>query len=888
MKTWLGVLLFVGFLGIILYSEFRDGTPGWLCADEDSQRWLPVILADSLCEETGQRAVQGQSPAPVTVQISRLTPAPTTEIASESPPPVPAPAFLTTRPTPVSNSVLAPSPTPAPTTSPTARPAAIPTVRSTSKPLPTPVAMRPSILAEFPNGSYLEHNSPDAAQAVKSLPWVQDSIAVSEERHLIDLIATAVFNRKVFKVLIETPWVRDGFSEDEGEAFKHVRVIAQASDEGAETVIRFPWVQDGLSEHDLLALDGLAGVAYRAPGSLARTLELEWLRAEISGPEAGAVQSFEMVGWHIPEALDAVLEFLWVQDDITDYEAEVVEHIASISFQDGHRAQELIAMPFLESLDAADGPALMSLLRLAAFEPGMFDQVLDHETLTGGITDKWAGIVATLYGVGQYNATLVGDLLKPGKATVEQRVITLPLRGEVLLAIIRTGPGASRSMDLLEAAVRSAEDFMGAPFPTGYVGLLFEHSVVPGQAGTNFGTHIAVLPEYDSDDGGHAANHAGHIIAHEVAHYYWRGNADWIDEGAADFMASVSENIRTGSPVTATNYPCAYADHISEFEGIKSLPGSLEHRCNYALGERLFLELYRGMGAETFQTPFRALYLESGEADIDSVRAAFRENVPPVAVGPSEQVISHWYDGSEPFGFQWKDESRVHGLDGLNGRLDEVYISLLPDGPKISSFLADEVNDIVLLGIEYSYNMPRGSRTVTLDVVVYYEDGFLSNQRDASFDASSSYIGGSLRVGIGPTKPHLWKSGSYQVYIYQDRGRKVGNCVLSNQIGGYNHLYVQEVEVNHDQRLSLKQIKDSALGDQQAAECPNIGTRPEMNVHTRPRRLVTRFTRRSAADITTAGPRNWEGGWRLKDTGPGLPRAGMPGSGSSSPSLIRS
>ena len=47
-----------------------------------------------------------------------------------------------------------------------------------------------------------------------------------------------------------------------------------------------------------------------------------------------------------------------------------------------------------------------------------------------------------------------------------------------------------------------------------------------------------------------------HHIAHKVAHYYWSGNAEWIDEGAADFLAAISGNARAGAPVAATNQPC--------------------------------------------------------------------------------------------------------------------------------------------------------------------------------------------------------------------------------------------------------------------------------------------------------------------------------------------
>ena len=71
-------------------------------------------------------------------------------------------------------------------------------------------------------------------------------------------------------------------------------------------------------------------------------------------------------------------------------------------------------------------------------------------------------------------------------------------------------------MDLLEHAVRNIEEFMAAPFPNGYVGLLFGDAVSGDSAGTYFGTHIAILADYDIDDDSYYADYAGHIIAHEV------------------------------------------------------------------------------------------------------------------------------------------------------------------------------------------------------------------------------------------------------------------------------------------------------------------------------------------------------------------------------------
>ena len=156
---------------------------------------------------------------------------------------------------------------------------------------------------------------------------------------------------------------------------------------------------------------------------------------------------------------------------------------------------------------------------------------------------------------------------------------------------------------------------MGEPLPTNYVGVLYEYAVSKGFAGSNFGTHIAIVPEYDVGGGSSEAGFAGHVIAHEVAHYYWGGNRDWVDEGASDLMASISEGTRSGSSIETTNHPCTYVSNIAELERMDPGMDSDAYDCNYALGESFFLGLYHRIGHEQFRLGFRNLYLASTVED---------------------------------------------------------------------------------------------------------------------------------------------------------------------------------------------------------------------------------------------------------------------------------
>ena len=359
-----------------------------------------------------------------------------------------------------------------------------------------------------------------------------------------------------------------------------------------------------------------------------------------------------------------------------------------------------------------------------------------------------APVVATLHGVADTNPGLIPILLDPERVSLEQRTIALPLSGEVVLAVIRTGPGAARSMDLLEESVRTVEEYMEFPLSTSYVGLLYEDAVAGGFAGANFGTHMAILPEYDVDDGSHEAYRVFGHIAHEVAHYYWAGNADWVNEGTAEFMASLVSGTLTEHPADARFLPCRHARSIAELESLAPEMDGVEFKCNYSLGERLFLDLHRSLGESRFRQSLRKLYVLSqvedgadhysgAPVDIGHVRQSFGPEGEVV-----DAVIARWYDGNGPFDLSGiGDEPVVRSLPGIDGRVDSAHVSLSPDGPAISSFAAGEITDWPYLTVQFSYSLSGGSREMPFEIVEFYEDGFAFRRTEAELVAESQYIG---------------------------------------------------------------------------------------------------------------------------------------------------
>ena len=714
---------------------------------------LTALAAASLLScDLGTTSSPAQTPAPVSVASPTPSPTPTT--------------------TPIRPSFTHPTETPSPTREPTLSATPTPTLTHTPIATPSDIPMVASFsLRGFTNGRWLEQQDPQLASAIRNLDWVRDGIGERESEVIQDLLYIAVTSRSVVASIVSLGWVQDGIHDVEAGAFRWLDNMGSA--ELASSVVSLGWVEDGIEEIEVKAIEEISYIDYGDAEIASSVVSLGWVQDGIEDVEVEAIENVAYIANEDAEVASSVVSLGWVEDGIEDAEVDLIEALASVADKDAEEALRIVGMPFLETIEPPDISAMESLRQLAAFKPSAFVSVMSHKALRDGISNDLAPIVATLDGVAETNPSLIDILLDPSRVLLERRIITLPLAGDVVLDIIRTAPGAARSMDLLEYSVRGIEEYMGSPLPTKYVGLLYENAVSGSFAGTNFGTHIAILPEYDIDDDSHEAHSSGSTIAHEVAHYYWSGNEDWVDEGAADFMASVVEGARTGQPIGVTNLPCGYAGSIAELESLGISRGGTEFRCNYSLGERLFVDLYLALDDERFRQGFRALYLASeieDDADdrrgtsvgIDHIGEAFR-----LDDEAESTVIARWYNGTEPYDLSRLDSGPVDpGLIGINGRIDEAYIVTSTDGPPVSDFSAQNVTDWVYLTLKYSYQVSGATREVPLEIVEYYEDGFEFSRRSRTLTAEARYIGGTSWFSVGQSPSRKWAPGHYVVYVY--------------------------------------------------------------------------------------------------------------------------
>ncbi len=556
--------------------------------------------------------------------------------------------------TPAATAPAIPTYTPAPTPTPTPVPTPTPTPVSTAGLPWVADGIDESERSAARELSTLARTNPPVARILLDRPWVLDGVDGLEKAAIERIEDIGDDLPTLAREIVELPWLVDDVTQPEPEV---VEILWETSENELSLAMQFlalSWLVDGVTQTEAGVLSGLRFVARNDVGLAERLVALPWL---VDGLDAVEQTIIERLMWIAREDVglaNAIAGKPWLADDLGSLAARAVSSLYYIKDEDTALARNIVNMPFLETLEPTDAAVLEALSWLAYTEILALREVLAHPTLQDGITDEWAPVVALMDSVNEAAPAFLRPLLDPEQATVERRYVTLPHSGAVDLAIIRTESGALRSMDLLEHSVGSVEKFMGTALPANYVGLLFGTAVLGYSGGTNYGAYFVMLPKYDAADGSDAADYAGHLMAHEVAHYYWRDNPNWLDEGLAELLASIAESERTGVAVTIYYTHCPAGDNIALLERLDAAGVIYDYRCNYALGGQFFLELYKTLGEAAFRKGLRNLYLTSLVEDyadefdgspvgIRQIQDAFQSDSAVVA-----PLIDKWYHGTAP------------------------------------------------------------------------------------------------------------------------------------------------------------------------------------------------------------------------------------------------
>ena len=605
------------------------------------------------------------------------------------------------------------------------------------------------------------------ATTLLALAWVQDGVDATEEQVLRRMNSMLRFRFasspwRPAEVIHALPWLRDGMTVAEMDALEHIWRIGRADQSAGERVVGMPFLQT-FTPTNIRALEALAGMWYWSRDVFQAVLECPAFSVGITDETAPIVSALgNLAGSDKGAQALAILDSPALQGDVSDHMVPAIESLVILA-----RDHPDIALAILHSPALSNGitddmvPVIQALAVLASPHPDLALAILHSPALQGAITDDILTIITLLGAVASNNPALIPTLLDPTKTSVERRTITTPLAVEVELAIVRTRPGAANRMDYLEHAVRTAEDLVGAPFPVQAVILFYEDL---GFGGANFGTFINILPAGD------VADEIGGSIMHEVAHYYKLHGEGWITEGVANAVAAVALERLSGRPLDLWEAPCPYARTIAEFETLDAEYGTLAFICHYALGERIFMDLYRSLGEERFRQGLRNLFLGAQDTGYEGPLRGIRHVAE--AFGADDEVvqtiIARWYDGSAPYDTSRLDASPVDpDLPAVNGRVADAYVAVDGGGSPAATFTAGAYERLVLV-LESGDN---AREPLDLEVVEYYEDGFAFARHTLTLDASPHTTGATgrvyLRKGGADAAP-----GTYYVYVY-DGDRKV-------------------------------------------------------------------------------------------------------------------
>lgn len=483
-----------------------------------------------------------------------------------------------------------------------------------------------------------------------------------------------------------------------------------------------------------------------------------------------------------PDLARGIRTLPWIADGLTDLEAKIAQSLIYIaSGRNPEHARALLAMPFLATPDPDDRNALHDLEQTSVRNPVVFAQIMAHPTVSAGITDQWTPVIATLSSPAAFDPASINRLLNPELVTLETRNIQLPETKEVRLRIVRTAPGAKRTIELLHRSAAFNESVLQQPLPNRSLIVLITTAVKPGYAGHNSASHISLQPSFDvpSQDTSPRSNPyddsqtAQRIMTHEVAHHLWSGNQAWIDEGLAEYTAAAHLAQLTGQPLSASNHPCIPAEYISQIENAPTAPESPTHTCAYSLGERVFIELSQATSPAIFQERLRQLLQlnqdlrnrghPDGKLDSTHITRIFSR------CSETEAVLQRWFTGAQPHRAPPELATPATPyLSSLNARVTGYHITGYANGVAAEPIPSSLSRQQLYLQLEILQPDTQQPITARLTLNLRYQDGHSFHRREVpiSISGARQTVAYSIPLPRNTWPPGTWRPGKYTVTLH--------------------------------------------------------------------------------------------------------------------------
>ena len=342
-------------------------------------------------------------------------------------------------------------------------------------------------------------------------------------------------------------------------------------------------------------------------------------------------------------ALSRVYKLPWVKDGTTNQERETLGYLTELARYNPDLAHRLLGMPFLQTHQPTDAGAAGALNYLDYNNSEDAQEVVAHFEARGGMTDEDTVRVALAYTESLFGGTTAEILLRQNLETSD-RTVQLPRSGDVRVTIAKAEiKQAEEILDRIEDALLKLEKYFQVSVPTHNIIVHYGGKLPPGaRSGNSF---ISITQEAGQDKVDQF-----HWTVHELVHYWFNSNEDWLDEGMAQAITSIIQaGFQSGErpktlPTTSRNCPesAKIETTLSSLQGTNSVAS----RCVYALGERFMQVLYEEAGYEGFREGTGALAKigttsPRRQMGIEQVKRAFQNH--PDAV---REAAKRWHQNS--------------------------------------------------------------------------------------------------------------------------------------------------------------------------------------------------------------------------------------------------
>ena len=226
--------------------------------------------------------------------------------------------------------------------------------------------------------------SPEIAEAIYSLPWIQDGIDDSEWEAITVLHEASLRTPQLVPILVAYPWAQDGL--DKVEQDRVWRLMGKAVVSGPN-----PTPTPDISSKVAVAKWEISALRWVRDG-IAKSPEFE----------AHIHRDLKRITGHSPELVIALVRKPWLRDGLTRPEYQVLRHLFYFARFDAAIALQLVNMPFLqESVDWGDASTMDVLDSMLApsVNPSIAEvlrEVLSDPLLRGGIKDGQRHVVEFL------------------------------------------------------------------------------------------------------------------------------------------------------------------------------------------------------------------------------------------------------------------------------------------------------------------------------------------------------------------------------------------------------------------------------------------------------------------------------------------------------------